>query len=283
MYYPDEFERRRAIQLGELIGQAYLQFDAYRKNEPWSLHADCSLIAELKYTTTMLAAPGGMTTTFETEWRQLAKSRPSVGEGLPIGFIARNKSEVFLIFRGTMTTEEWIRDFSMRLTAYPYGMDGGVHEGFVRLYEVFRRSIQEGLGRIESRKKLYIAGHSLGAALATLAAPDIAPKLGSQDTTVYTFASPRVGDRVFANGYNRLFKKKSFRIANTCDMVVALPFPVPFLGFLGGYFTHVETPVDFTAQEEAVEKNHDMEIYMRALRSEPEKRGVGRSIFGWRR
>jgi hypothetical protein len=44
-----------------------------------------------------------------------------------------------------------------------------------------------------------------------------------------------------------------------------VPFPVPFLGFLGGYFTHVETPVDFTAQEESSEKNHHMDTYMAAL------------------
>lgn len=53
------------------------------------------------------------------------------------------------------------------------------------------------------------AGHSLGGALATLAAFDIRQQLmasGQNDTKVvcYTFAAPRTGNHAFAREYNRM-------------------------------------------------------------------------------
>jgi hypothetical protein len=54
---------------------------------------------------------------------------------------------------------------------------------------------------------------------------------------------------------------------------------VPFLGFIGGFFTHVETPIDFTIQEEDLEKNHVIETYLTALEGDREKQGFLRNLF----
>jgi triacylglycerol lipase len=278
LYNPTGFDRRRAIQLAELVDQAYLQYDAFMKNEAWTLPGTYSLAAELKYAGTQSGARG-LGASFEKEFRQLARSRSHGGDQMPIGFVACRKSEVFLIFRGTMTTTEWIRDFSIHLTTYPYKTFGKVHDGFIQTYDGFRKGIQDSLGRLGPGRKLFIAGHSLGAALATLAAPDVVSMKGVKAATVYTFGSPRVGDRTFADDYNSLFRERSFRIANSSDIVVAMPFPVPFLGFLGGYFTHVETAVDFTLQQEDVEKNHEMNTYMHALKTDTDRRGLLRGLF----
>jgi predicted lipase len=55
---------------------------------------------------------------------------------------------------------------------------------------------------------LLLAGHSLGGALAQLAAHDIATAAAKQGLTVsvgcYTFGAPRVGNHAFANEYNKL-------------------------------------------------------------------------------
>ena len=42
------------------------------------------------------------------------------------------------------------------------------------------------------------AGHSLGGALATLAAYDIQSRFGLKDLQVYTFGAPRTGNHAFA-------------------------------------------------------------------------------------
>ena len=97
--------------------------------------------------------------------------------------------------------------------------------------------------------------------------------------TLYTYGSPRVGDKVFAEAFNRRHAGSAFRIVNTSDIVVSIPLPVPFAGVLGGFFTHVDTPVDFTSQEETLEKNHLMQTYIRALRESRPQRGLLGSLF----
>lgn len=49
-----------------------------------------------------------------------------------------------------------------------------------------------------------LAGHSLGGALATLAAFDIARELKLRDISVVTFGAPRTGNRAFAREYELL-------------------------------------------------------------------------------
>jgi len=279
VYYPNGFDRQRALQLADLVDQAYLQYDAFTRGDAWHLPAPYSLAAELKYAGTQSGARGPGAS-FDREWSQLSRLRPQGKPEMPIGFIARARQEVFLVFRGTMTTTEWLRDFTIRLAPYPYGAHGKVHDGFIQTYGDFRSRIQETLGPLAPGRKLFVTGHSLGAALATLAAADAASTGRAVPAAVYTFGSPRVGDRDFAEDYNRVLGKRSFRIANSSDLVVAMPFPVPFLGFLGGYFTHVETGVEFTLQLEDAEKNHQMNTYRQALAAVTGKRGLLRSLFG---
>ena len=150
---------------------------------------------------------------------------------------------------------------------------------FSGTYNFLRQSILEGLESQGAGKRLFIAGHSLGAALATLALPDVSRKTSSTSPILYTYGSPRVGDKVFAEAFNRRDAGASFRIVNTSDIVVSIPLPVPFAGVLGGFFTHVETPVDFTSQEETLEKNHLMQTYIQALRESRPRRSLLGSLF----
>ena len=263
MYFPRGFDHRRAVQLGQLVCQAYEQLNAFATGRPWKVPDGYTLVAELRQAAPSAPSPRGLRTAFDAELQKLVRSRAQREAGLPLGFIARRKADTFVVFRGTMTASEWIRDLKIRLTRYPYG-EGAVHEGFNSSYGLLRSTVVDSLGSVRGGR-LYVAGHSLGAALATLAVGDIIRNTGCRAPTCYTFASPRVGDRAFAAEYNRLMPGRSFRIANTSDVIVSMPFPVPFLAFLGGYFTHVDTPVDFTMQEESMEKNHDMSAYMAAL------------------
>ena len=75
---------------------------------------------------------------------------------------------------------------------------------------------------------LWITGHSLGAALATLAAAKFTfegdapiPIQG-----VYTFGSPRVGDTTFAEAYDAKLRDITFRFRNNNDVVTRVPIPL---------------------------------------------------------
>jgi pimeloyl-ACP methyl ester carboxylesterase len=72
---------------------------------------------------------------------------------------------------------------------------------------------------------LTICGHSLGGALATLLALDVAANTGlGSALTSSTYASPRTGDPSFADTYNQVVPN-TVRIANRLDLVPKLPLP----------------------------------------------------------
>src|SRR5207245_4725403 len=84
---------------------------------------------------------------------------------------------------------------------------------------------------------LFFTGHSLGAALASLAAarcildPDLK---NSRPESLYTFGSPRVGDKAFGTALQGLFH---CRLVNDKDIVTIVP-PVMLVGGIAK-FQHV--------------------------------------------
>ena len=105
MYFPKEFDTTRAIELGGLVQQAYAQLKDFQEDKAWKLKGNYSLVNELKYLWPQVSAIKGANQ-FDKELRAIAKSRLQRVQGLPIGFIAEDAGEIFLIFRGTMTPNE---------------------------------------------------------------------------------------------------------------------------------------------------------------------------------
>ena len=66
---------------------------------------------------------------------------------------------------------------------------------------------------------LWVTGHSLGGAMATLASVRLTDE-GYKVRAVYTYGSPRVGDRVFRDSY----RLANYRFVNDNDLVPHLPF-----------------------------------------------------------
>ena len=83
------------------------------------------------------------------------------------------------------------------------------------------------------KRNIWFTGHSLGGALATLAADRCIRQgamLGLGDLGgVYTFGSPLVGNRHFADGFNSRVRGRSFRFVNDQDGVTKVP--PQFLGY----------------------------------------------------
>jgi predicted lipase len=120
-------------------------------------------------------------------------------------------------------------------------------------------------GFTRPRRPTMVAGHSLGAALATLFVMENDAKRRFDVSSLCTFASPRVGNMEFAHLFNRL-PIDSWRIVNQRDLVPKLPPHIPVLLD----YTHVDDAYPFDSS--AVAKNnllcwHSMETYLHWLDS----------------
>lgn len=140
-------------------------------------------------------------------------------------FLARNDDHEYavLAFRGTEVSKK--KDILTDAKALKVSMiEGGVHHGFLAAYNSIKDDIEKSLEKVLDLP-LYITGHSLGAALATVAtnyleetAINKAP-LRDRIAACYTFGSPRVGNREF----NKEFRSAIYRVVNTTDIVTVVP------------------------------------------------------------
>jgi hypothetical protein len=124
-----------------------------------------------------------------------------------------------LAFRGTEVTRRqdlMIDAKAMRVSV----LEGRIHSGFRIAYESVAEEIEKCILKLNDIP-LYITGHSLGAALATVATQSLEHNLKIREmiAACYTFGSPRVGDQ----HYDIEFKAPIYRIVNTTDIVTVIP------------------------------------------------------------
>src|SRR5262249_11881317 len=126
-------------------------------------------------------------------------------------------------FRGTdpQDLKNWMTDGDLALVTTPVGM---VHAGFWRaldtMWEDLRFIIESQQTKAQS---LWLTGQRLDATLSTLATARFPLQLDKPIHRLYTFGSPRVGDRNFAARFNVDFKASTFRYVNDQDVVTRVP------------------------------------------------------------
>jgi hypothetical protein len=149
------------------------------------------------------------------------------------GLMGRNPTSriAFLSFRGTSDIEEWVANIDAIPDDYrPIAGFGQVHSGFQDVYELVRQKIAANLATATTGcDQILITGHSLGAALAVLAAPDVARNMppNTIEPRVLTFAGPRVGLSDFAASFDAAIES-CYRVVNFLDLVPYLP-PTPYV------------------------------------------------------
>ncbi|KAM3547390.1 hypothetical protein MY1884_009586 [Beauveria asiatica] len=151
-----------------------------------------------------------------------------------------SKKHIVVAFKGTdpMSFVDVTTDLTKNLVAakmytnffrsnlFPACARCSIHNGFMRAFSSLRAELEQTL-RAELAKpgqesyRVVITGHSLGGAVATVAAPYLRARGIACD--LYTYGSPRVGNQEFANlitndgGF-------SARITNGNDFVASVPF-----------------------------------------------------------
>lgn len=117
-----------------------------------------------------------------------------------------------VVFRGTeQELQDYLHDVDTLLVP-AFGNRTRVHRGFKRALNSVWTRLAEALQRVAL--PVFFTGHSLGAALATLAAARYAPR------AVYAFGSPRVGDERLAA---LLANVPIFRVVHGGDVVCTVP------------------------------------------------------------
>lgn len=298
MYFPDGFSLTRARELATLVVQAYSEFSesqgptastggATTPAPPFDLPA-------LGYTDVVL-----LSGTIRWSPRVLAWIARKVG--LPpwvvpgksvterFGFVARRGDDVCLVFRGTKTRIDWWEDLHVEQAPLPDDLlpkdtaadwrGSAVEEGVLRLYVTMRQAILAALKEYAPPRRVYVAGHSLGACLALLAVPDLMANTqfrGVSAPIVYNFGQPRFVNHAFARACAR-DGGEVFRVVHTDDVVTSLMPAVPVLWFANWrhhlFYSHTGVPVDFTVtpgadvpdREALLMANHAMATYQAAL------------------
>lgn len=159
------------------------------------------------------------------------------------GFILESPRAVIIAFRGTRSTTDWLSDALAIQKKFPYSKESCLtHQGFTAIYSSARRGILRALAGMSASKPLYITGHSLGGALATLCGLDVAENSAFAGPHVYTYGSPRVGDPAFAKAF-AAHTASSYRIANPTDIVTMTPPSILQLPNQSKkyYYSHVRT------------------------------------------
>jgi len=192
-----------------------------------------------------------------------------------LAFAAANEACGFVVFRGTRDLRNWITDMDCRRVRVDWvdGVDRvdaagvEVHEGFNRALEAVWGTLKGVLEKwSEGRKNIFFAGHSLGGALAMLAAAGCSEQwsVASGQGTVtsdqcevtshsplstnrsglpiwlYTFGQPRVGNAAWARWYDGRLRARSFRVVHAEDVVARMPW-------LLGLYRHAGTEIFYDA------------------------------------
>lgn len=147
------------------------------------------------------------------------------------GFVCGNAKLLLIVFRGTqpkmlkdLLTNKWIK-----LVAGPAGE---VHRGFWWALTEAWPPIQQALTEYRTNHQpIWIGGHSLGGALALLAAARLQLQEQTPVQGLYTFGQPRVGNYSFAGAFDQAFKARATRFVNNNDIVPHVPISGPVLRY----------------------------------------------------
>src|SRR5271166_3515686 len=145
------------------------------------------------------------------------------------GLMGHNRTTrtAFVSFRGTSDVEDWLADLDAIPDAYlPVSGFGQVHAGFQDVYELVQKNIAANLAAATAGcDQILITGHSLGAALAVLAAPDVFRSMppNTIEPRPITFAGPRAGADRMATQPDRLPERALG--SHRCPEITALPAP----------------------------------------------------------
>jgi len=141
------------------------------------------------------------------------------------GYVVISQPIIWISFRGTQSDSaaNWFMNLQANLVPFQANMSVKVHEGISNGWYAVKNQT---LALFNQAKKacpqcrMIMTGHSLGAALSTLAFADMRPLLPAQ-SKLLTFGSPRIGNADWATLFKTGFE--SYRVTCKTDPISCLP------------------------------------------------------------
>ncbi|XP_062215615.1 lipase-like isoform X2 [Phragmites australis] len=145
--------------------------------------------------------------------------------------VDHNLNAIIVAIRGTQANsiQNWIKDMVWKQVNlhYPNLPNAKVHTGFYSSYHntLLRPAIKNA---VRKARKLYgdiniiVTGHSMGGAIASFCALDLAINFGSSNVHLMTFGQPRVGNAAFASNFAK-YVPNTIRMTHERDIVPHLP------------------------------------------------------------
>lgn len=151
-------------------------------------------------------------------FRDAFSDRLHFSRGRIEGLVACNDTHVVVAFRGTEQTRDWA-EFVQYTKTDGYG--GRVHEGIAKALDgVWNYVLAAFYDARSEDKTIWVTGHSLGGALATLAAQRMHEE-GFEPHMTTTFGAPAIFDEQGADN----FEPKLYRFVNDEDVIPQLSWP----------------------------------------------------------
>lgn len=147
------------------------------------------------------------------------------------GFVIQKDNDIMICYHGTRFNSSGISEMKNDSRFIPSKMKFGnaevnVHSGFKAEYEESKENLLGILGilaKSKNDKKIHVAGHSLGGAVAQLAALDLRTNYGQENIDVTTFGGAKVFQKDAVDLYNKVgLDKSTIRIIGKGDIVPKL-------------------------------------------------------------
>ncbi|WP_395463067.1 lipase family protein [Wolbachia endosymbiont of Cantharis cryptica] len=168
------------------------------------------------------------------------------------GHVFIKDKEITIAYHGTRGLNDAITDVNALFTTSELLPEGGrIHRGFYNsftdswpnLYGILKSYAEKQESEIKDFK-INLTGHSMGGAVAKIAALCLNKTESAKDVHVATFGDPRVFDLTASEIYNNVLQEKTIRVTQHRQD----PVPAVSPGFLG--YAHVGAQLRVSAPEE---------------------------------
>jgi len=170
------------------------------------------------------------------------------------GFVVWDDNLVVVSFRGSeFTYYDWIGT-NAKIASHPTNYYGHVHLGFHKGFHEVSSELHAIVNDVyTSNKKFYLTGHSLGAAVASIAAAEWKQEFSPDG--IFSFGQPKTGKKDFVQFMNASYTNNFIRFKNDQDFVTRIPPNFSHFGRLFWFDKHKELQhADSTSQEFTTEE-----------------------------